>query len=94
MVSLYQKYGSYLSVLLGKHGDIRFVNRMKGIIYPVASAFVSSTSESSVIAELKVEFILSAVLATITKWYDMDQPIPTQQLGMMIRSILQQGLFL
>lgn len=93
LVSVYQKYGNYLSVLLGNHGDLRFVARVKGIIQPVALQLFTKTSESRVEAELKMEFVMSAVLAVVTKWYDMGQPITAMQLGMVIKEILQQGIF-
>lgn len=93
LVEVYQQYGNYLSVLLGKHGDLRFVDRMKSIIQPMASKYFAVTSESPVVVELKMEFVMSAVLATVTKWYDMNQPITVSQLGMEIKEILQQGIF-
>lgn len=93
MVDVYQKYGNYLSVLLGNHGDLKFVTRMKGIIRPAASQLFVTMSESTVMAELKTEFMMSAVLAAVTKWYEMNQPITAAQLGMMIKEILQQGIF-
>lgn len=92
-VAVYQEYGQYLSVLLGKQGSIRFTGRMKSIMQPIASQFFSETSNSDAVADLKAEFALSAVLATITKWYDMNRPIPTEELGGLLKGILQQGVF-
>lgn len=92
LVEIYQKYGNYLSVLLGKYGDPRFVTRVKGIIQPVALQLISATSDSPIVTELKIEFALSAVLATVTKWYDMNRPITTTKLGAVIKEILQQGI--
>lgn len=89
--AVYQKYGNYLSFLLGNHGDPRFVNRMKAIIQPMAFQLFHASSELDVVVELKVEFALSAVLATITKWYDMGQPVSVSQLGALIKDILQHG---
>lgn len=89
---VYQRYGYYLSVLLGKHGDSRFVNRMKSIIHPMAVHLFSLTSTSDAMTELKVEFALSAVLATVTKWYDMNQPISLEELGRFITGTFQNGL--
>lgn len=84
LVGVYQKYGNYLSVLLGNHGVPRFVNRMKCIIRPMALQLFSSTSEASIVTELKVEFALSALLSTITKWYDMKQPVPVEHLSILL----------
>lgn len=93
LVDIYQQYGNYLSVLLGKHGDHRFVAKMKTIVHPAAHQLFTATSESNVAVELKEEFVLSAVLATITKWYEMRQPISAAQLGVLIKGILEHGIF-
>lgn len=93
LVGVYQRYGDYLSVLLGNHGDPRFIARTKAIMKPVASQLFAATSESAAVAELKTEFAMSAVLAIITKWYNMHQPITAEQLGMEIKEILQFGVF-
>lgn len=94
-VMVYEQYGDYLSVLLGKHGDARFAGRMKEIMYPAAVRLFTSASasDSGVITELKSEFVLSAVLAMITKWYDMKQPLPVTELGMLLKNVLQGGVF-
>ena len=91
--TVYQQYGNYLSVLLGEYGNSRFVGKMKAMIHPVAQQLFATSSESNIVAALKEEFVLSAVLATITKWYEMKQPIPISQLGMLIMNILQHGIF-
>lgn len=93
LAGVYQTYGNYLSVLLGSHGDLQFVSRMKEIIRPIATPIFLTTSKSPAIADLKMEFVMSAVLATVTKWYDMNQPITANQLGMEIKEILQFGIF-
>lgn len=91
LAAIYMEYGKYLAILLGQHGDSRFSGRMKEIIYPVASRIFAVANESDIDTELKIEFVLSGVLATVTKWYEMNQPIPAAQLGKIIKNILQQG---
>lgn len=91
--AVYQQYGEYLSVLLGEHGDSRFVRKMKAMVHPAAYQLFTAGSESDIIAALKEEFVLSAVLATITKWYEMRQPVSISQLGMLIMNMLQHGAF-
>ena len=93
LAAVYQQYGDYLSVLLGEHGDSRFVVKMKAIIHPVAHQLFTESSESDIVATLKEEFVLSAVLATITKWYEMKRPIPISWLGILIMNALRYGLF-
>ena len=93
LAGVYQQYGDYLSVLLAKHGDYRFVSKMKAMIHPMACQLLTAASDSGVIAELKEEFVLSAVLATVTKWYEMKQPISADELSVLIGGILEQGIF-
>lgn len=90
--AVYHQYGNYLSVLLGENGDIRFVKRMKSVVSPLAKQLLASESEADVVTELRVEFMLSAVLAVVTKWYDLNQPIPISQLGLIITDLFQQPI--
>ena len=90
--AIYQQYGDYLSVLLGEHGDSRFLSKMKTIIHPVAHQLFTASSTSDIAAALKEEFVLSAVLATVTKWYEMKQPISISELGRLVMNILQYGI--
>ena len=89
---VYQQYGDYISVLLGRHGDPRFIDQMKSIIYPIAFLSIGNSTEHDIASQLKTEFLLSGVLATITKWYELKQPISAEQLGKIIKEILQHGI--
>lgn len=93
LAEVYRRYGPYLKVLLGENGDFRFAGRMKALVYPVAAPLIMASADSKVAAELKMEFALSAVLAVVTKWYAMGQPVSALQLGKLIRDIFQRGLF-
>ena len=92
LVGIYQQYDDYLSVLLGEHGDTRFVSKMKAMIHPVAHQLFTTNSQSNIATALKEEFVLSAVLATVTKWYEMKQPISISELGRLVMNILQYGI--
>lgn len=87
-VMIYQQYGDYLSVLLGENGDVRFTKQMKVIVSPLAKRLLSTESDSEIITDLKTEFLLSAVLAVVTKWYDRKQPIPLSDLGELIKGMV------
>lgn len=89
---IYKQYDPYLAVLLGRNGDIRFINKMKEIMYPMAEQMFAADSDSETIVQLKAEFALSAVLAGITKWYEMKQPISIDQMGMLLKDFLQKGV--
>lgn len=92
LTAVYDRYGPYLAALLGEHGDARFTVKIKAIIAPVAVKLLTISADPPAVAELKMEFALSAVLATITKWYAMGQPIPVQQLSHLLLGILQNGI--
>lgn len=87
---IYGQYGNYLSVLLGEYGDVRFTKKMKAIVAPIAKQLFIAEGDTDVVTDLKVEFVLSAVLAVITKWYDMKQPITATQLSILIKNILER----
>lgn len=91
---IYRKYDRYLSVLLGRYGDICFISRMKEIMYPMAKQILAVNSDSEAVMEIKAELVLSAVLAAVTKWYELDQPVSAEQLGMMMKEIFQKGIFM
>lgn len=86
--TIYGQYGRYLSVLLGEYGDIRFTRKMKTIVAPFAKQLFIAEGDMEIITDLKVEFVLSAVLAVITKWYDMKQPVSVSDLGKLINSMI------
>lgn len=88
LVHVYTQYGAYLSVLLGAQGDPRFVARMKKMMSPLAQRLLAAESDAPIIAGLKVEMALSAVLAAVTKWYDEGKPIPAAKLGELILTFI------
>lgn len=85
---IYRQYGSYIRILLGEYGDMRFPKRIKAVIAPYAKELIASPDDGKIKAQLKVEFVLSAVLSAVIKWYDMRQPIPAAELGMLIKDTL------
>ena len=89
---IYQQYGDYISVLLGRQGDPRFIEQMKSIIYPIAFQSIGKSTEHDIGTQLKIEFLLTGVLAAITKWYELKQPISAEQLGKIIKEMLQHGI--
>lgn len=92
LVKVYTQYGDYLSVLLGEQGDPRFVAQMKKMVSPLAQQLLVAESDSEIIAGLKVEMALSAVLAAVTKWYNEGRPIPTVKLGELILTFITSSL--
>ncbi len=93
MTGIYQRNGGYLSVLLGPHGDPGFTARVKELVSPMARERFSGPTAADPVTELRVEFVLSAVLATVTKWYELGQPISASELGALMLDLMRNSFF-
>ena len=88
MAGIYQRNGGYLSVLLGPHGDPGFTARVKELVSPMARDRFSRQEDMESVTALRVEFALAAVLATVTKWYELGQPISASELGALMLKLI------
>jgi len=92
MADLYDSRGKYLSVLLGENGDPHFAKKLKALMRPaLLEAF--GLSESDIHAAYIFEFGFSAILSTITYWYQNNKNLPSQELIFLIRSMLMSGIY-
>lgn len=92
LAELYESKGKYLSVLLGENGDPFFSKKLRVIIYPIViDAF--GMSGSDIHTAYIFEFGFSAILSTITHWYQSNKNIPSVELIVLIRSMLMHGVF-
>ena len=82
--TVYTTYGSYISVLLGEHGDSVFRTKMRKIAEPAVIKHFNISAENEAEAALKTEYVISAALGTIVRWYDLDMPISTRKLAELI----------
>lgn len=58
---------------------------------PVIKSFnISAESEAEV--ALKTEYVISAVLGTIVRWYELDMPISTRKLAELIIGSIGYGI--
>lgn len=92
MVGIYQRNGGYLSVLLGPHGDPGFAARVKDLVSPMARDRFSRQEDMESVTALRVEFALAAVLAAVTKWYELGQPISVSELGELMLELMCSGV--
>ena len=83
--------GEYLSTLLGENGDPYFAQKMKNIMRP---ALINSFGlpENDVHTVYIFEFGLSAIIGTITHWYNHKKEIPSKEMVQLIRSMLAKGI--
>ena len=92
LADVYTAYGKYLSVLLGNYGDPSFIEKMKTEAEMILSERFGLTTDQSPEMFLTTEFVLSAVLGTIQKWYRLDMPISTVKLAALITDLISNGV--
>lgn len=92
VADLYSAQGKYLSVLLGERGDPYFTNKVKA---EMGSALMRhfGLPESDIHSSYIMEFGLSAIISTILHWYQNDRNLPSNELVIVIRSMLMNGVF-
>jgi AcrR family transcriptional regulator len=92
IADLYEAQGEYLSVLLGDHGDPHFVKKIKAkMVSALTGRF--GLSETEIHTSYMMEFGLSAILSTITYWHQNNKNLPSNELVVLIRSMLMHGVF-
>ena len=91
IANIYEVKGNYLSVLLGENGDPQFAQKMKTIMRPALSnAF--GLSESDMQTSYIFEFGMSAIIGTLTYWYNNKKELSSKELARLIRSMLETGV--
>ena len=91
IANIYEEKGNYLSVLLGENGDPQFAQKMKSIMRPALSNALG-LSEEDIHTSYIFEFGMSAIIGTITYWYNNKKELPAKELARLIRSMLETGV--
>jgi AcrR family transcriptional regulator len=89
---LYESKGTYLSVLLGENGDPYFAKKFKAVMRPVLLE-TFGLPENDMHTAYIFEFGFSAILSTITHWYQNNKKLPSKELIFLIRSMLMHGVY-
>lgn len=92
VAELYKSRGKYLSVLLGENGDPNFSKKLKAVMRP-ALMETFALSESDIHTTYILEFGFSAILSTVTYWYQRNMDISSSDLIILVRSMLMNGVF-
>ena len=92
LAEVYESKGKYLSVLLGENGDPNYSKKLKGIMRPMLTT-TFGLSESDNHTYYIFEFGFSAILSTITFWYQSNKNLPANELIFLIRSMLMNGVY-
>ena len=92
LADVYESKGKYLSVLLGENGDPYFSKKLKGALRPILIG-TFGLSEGDIHTAYILEFGFSAILSTITYWYQSNKNLPSNELILLIRMMLMKGTF-
>lgn len=92
VTDLYATQGEYLRVLLGENGDPRFIKKIK---VELGSSLRSlfGLPENDIHTSYILEFGLSAIISTITHWYQSEKDPPSSEILILVRSMLMNGVF-
>ena len=91
LASMYETKGDYFGTLLGENGDPYFSQKMKAVMRPALSnAF--GLPEKDIHTAYIFEFGLSALIGTLTYWYNNQREIPSKEMVKLTKSMLATGL--
>jgi len=91
LADVYEAQGEYLRVLLGENGDPHFAKKLKA---EMGSALVRrfGLPENDIHTSYIIEFGFSAIMATLTLWYQSDKNLPSNEHVVLVRSMLMYGV--
>lgn len=91
ITDMYDSKSEYLSVLLGSNGDPMFLGKLKTVVRPI---FINKIKieDKDFQSELKLEFILSGIMACIMYWHNQGKPIPAEEIVFLVRSFIKKGI--
>ena len=78
---LYEQNSKYYSVLLGDNGDPAFASKMKRSIKPLIMKSISEKVDTNAVElDFILEYILSAMIGTVSYWFQMNKVLPAEDL--------------
>ena len=91
-LEFYQRYSKFLKILLGANGDPNFIHKIKTILKKTLRELLKREQiQEAENMEYVMEFISSAMIGTISHWLANDMALPIDQLGEMIKKIMNHG---
>ncbi|WP_099468077.1 TetR/AcrR family transcriptional regulator [Konateibacter massiliensis] len=91
LAKLYDLKGEYISVLLSENGDPMFAEKLKSALSPIIIDKLEIKRDKAH-TDLMFEFAISGMLSAITKWYNLGKPISSEEMVVMLRSMLRKGV--
>ena len=78
--------------LLGPHGDLSFVNRMKDLVKDRIIRLWKENKQPSEVFDYYYAFVTSGCIGLIETWLGKEQPEPPEKIAKLVESIIRQGL--
>ena len=91
LADVYQAKGDYFGTLLSENGDPYFAQRMKAIMRSALSSALG-LPERDIRTAYIFEFGLSAIIGTLTHWYNHQREIPSKEMVGLMSSMLARGI--
>ena len=88
---VYEKYGYYLSKLLGPTGDPSFAQKYKEAIKPLLFNKLN-LAEDDLRINILCEYSLGAIVSSITYWYN-NKTISVEELVSLLHNLITEGIF-
>jgi AcrR family transcriptional regulator len=91
LADVYESKGDYLGILLGENGDPNFVKKLKTVM---RSTLVGTFKlpEKEIHTSYIFEFGMSAIIGTVTHWYQSKRDLPSKEMVRLLRSMLERGI--
>jgi AcrR family transcriptional regulator len=91
LADVYQAKGDYFGTLLSENGDPYFAQRMKAIMRSALSSALG-LPEKDIRTAYIFEFGLSAIIGTLTHWYNHQKEIPSKEMVGLMSAMLARGV--
>ncbi|MFR8336708.1 MAG: TetR-like C-terminal domain-containing protein [Eisenbergiella massiliensis] len=79
-------------VLMGAHGDLAFINRMKGLVKERILQVWNRSSQPSQAFDYYYSFLVSGCIGLIEAWLNKDAPEPPKQIAALAGDMIKRGL--
>ena len=79
-------------VLMGAHGDLAFINRMKGLVKERILQVWNRSSQPSQNFDYYYSFLVSGCIGLVEAWLNKDAPEPPKQIAALAGDMIKRGL--
>ncbi|MFR9234048.1 MAG: TetR-like C-terminal domain-containing protein [Eisenbergiella massiliensis] len=77
---------------MGAHGDLAFINRMKGLVKERILQVWNRSSQPSQAFDYYYSFLVSGCIGLIEAWLNKDAPEPPKQIAALAGDMIKRGL--